>query len=396
MLNVVQFLFPISSLYSLWFILREDLMKRMVSIKNVVIALGLTLSFGVGISQNAKSAWAGYLSDPTLSMTASQGSFSFIVNPSSTSLLPSGPTVYGTATSSFGNTVPSTALILATPSYPTNSVSSPITTISDLSTLTISGTTITSTGSNLLYNSANGGFSSLNPIGSLTEYFNGNTVNTNPNTISSLGTCTAICGTVVSQVFQIQSTGSNNGDLVFTYQFSLSGITPSSNGVSGLNIAPFNSATSVGEGINVNNLVNSSTQPLPGYGVSQTGNYSPLGTNVLLGTSTPNSTENLVDTVTYSSTGGLAEQFTIGTPTGTSGSLALGSGQASPQLFVASNDIFSGLGYITLYGVNGEGAADIPVLIPGTPEPSTLVLFVTGLGLLAFISIRKKQGQPAL
>ena len=340
-------------------------MKTMLALKKAASSFGLVLAVAVGFYGNAKPVWAGYLSTPGLSTSASPGSFAVGVNGTS---FP--PPLYGSNTSSFGNTIPTGAQITGATGI------SPITTISDSTSISVTGTTITSVGPNILYDPTTGrsNGTSLNltavaPALINPYYFNG-----------------VLEGTVESQVFAVTS-GSNAGDLVFTYQFNVAA--NAAQGVLSLTLGSFNSGNTnyvLGEGIAATGIT-TTNDPTSGLGVDQSGTLSLLGTS-LTGTNPSTAKTTLADTVTYGASG-LAETFGI-----TSGAGALGAGEVSPELFVATTATTFNYGSISL--AYGGISGDAGVYVPATPEPSTLILLGTGLGLLSFLAFRKRQSQSVL
>lgn len=183
---------------------------------------------------------------------------------------------------------------------------------------------------------------------------------------------TSSSGQVISSVYKVGSgatmPGAIPGELVFTYQFDVTSLSPSyANGVNEANIALFNDPN--GYSWTLGDGVISDPTDLTGPSLSCTGcTTAKLGS--LYGSTyldTQNGTVNSIDYVD---------------------SLAIGNDKISPIFFVASNAYAYGLGSIAL-GSNGTGG-NVNVFVPDTPEPGTLVLFGTALGLVAFLAVRRR------
>lgn len=338
-------------------------MKKRVVFKQAVIAASIALTVAIGVSANVKAAWAGYLSAPSLSTSASVGAFPFTINTPVN-------TAYATSTSSYGNTIPTASSITSTTGI------SPVSSISDFATLTLGGGgSISSTGANILYDSttgrSNGGNLNLSLIASMTNPYSGSTVN---------GT---LSGNVLSQVFRITS-GSNAGDLVFTYQFNVSSSATLS--ASSATIGNFNMPTTtfaLGEGINATGIT-TTNNATAGTGVSQSGTLALLGTGLSGGVASLNVP--LTANVFFQSNG-YAQSFDYELSSG-----LVAPGDVSAQIFVATTATNITLGSISVAYQGTSGSAD--VYVPGTPEPATLVLFATGLGILTFVTFRKRLNKP--
>lgn len=315
----------------------------------MTIAIGLAVAMTVGAGINAKTALAttgGYLAPSTLSMTSGQFPYTVSGTGSEGSI-----TMYGTSNSSYGLTIPTTSQITTTAGYngPAN-----------ISTITDGGPTVTPPPT--FYDPTT---LDLTQVNSMTTPFS-DTSNTGNVTVT---------GNVMSNVFKVGSgstmLGAVPGELVFTYQFNVTGVTSNDN--SGINYAevsyfnqPNGTFYQLGSGINYN---------------SSTGQYINLGPS-LSGTLTPLTSANLTGQVAYSANG------TVESLNYTSNAY-IGVGFVSPQFFVASNALYYGLGQMTLQGSGTTSVAD--VFVPNTPEPATLVLFGTGLAFLGFIALRRKE-----
>ena len=324
-------------------------MNRM---KKITITAGLALALTVGLGTTAKSAWAGYLAAPTLSTTSSTGSFGFIVSNGANNNIPT-VSGYATAPSTFGNTVPT---ISSLDSFAGSSLTAP--TLTDQT----SGNNIFYSPSGLdlqLVQSMTSGYSILN------------------------GTVT---GDVISNVFKVGSgatmAGAVPGELVFTYQFDVTGASSgplfnNNGGVSSATIGDFNNPNGVTYNLGSGIL----TTPLGPTFAGDTYTNS-TGSQTLL---TENTLQNadFNGKVTFAQNNSISSlEYSLNT-----GSVDLGS--YTPQFFVASNAFYTSMGTIGLGGSAGTDTVD--VYVPGTPEPKTLILFGSGIALLAFMFRRKQE-----
>lgn len=317
--------------------------------KTLAAGLGLVLLAGVAISPGQALATVitpggspGYLSTPTLS-TYSGGPPAPNSFEITTTASPSGSTAnfYVTPTSTFGNT-----FINPGPG---------------ISAVTISNSNPVPT-SDLLY-SVSG--LDLQYVTSQIENW------------SQTG-ATASSGQVISSVYKIGSNptmaGAVTGELVFTYQFDVTSLFPSyANGVNTASIALFNDPNgyiwALGDG------AISDPTDLPSGAPSFT-NCSACTTaslGSLYGSTSLDTANGSVNSINYTD------------------NLAIGNNMISPIFFVASNAFAYETGSIAL-GVNGTGS-NVNVFVPGIPEPGTLVLFGTALGLVAFMVARRRKGQ---
>jgi hypothetical protein len=319
----------------------------MNKVQKVAISAGLALALTVGFGTTAKSAWAGYLTAPTLSTTPLAGGFEFNVNGG-------GTYYYATGNSSYGNTLPTTSAISALSGI------SRVITISD---------GVNSTGGNVpTFFTAPSGLNTT-PVATMT----------NPYSMSSGGT--TVSGDVISNVFKFGATpgisGAHPGELVFTYQFDITGVASLNNtGIYAASIADFNNpngtAFTLGSGINT-------TAIGPSFAGDTYVNGS--GQTVAL-TQTLITPSDLTGNVSFATNGTVSAL-------GYNSNADILLGEYSPQFFVASNAYNFSMGTIgfTGSGLNG-GAA---VFVPGTPEPKTLILFGSGIALLAFMFRRKQE-----
>ena len=329
--------------------------------KKATMAAGLALVLTAGLAVQASPVFAtvisnggspGYLSLPELSTTATDpgtnaGTFSSIAQPVSGS--PS--TVYVTPTSQFGNT-----FISPGPGYST--------------------VTATTTAPQDLYYSTSG--LDLQFVNSITDGF----------TLLGAGGTPTIKGQVVSNVFAVGSTASMNGaipgELVFTYQFSVDSISPSgSTGPTQLTISSFNNPGGTGTWLLGDGVIT---------GTSGSANYTQIAggvTPLCNGSTCANG---------YSGVTQVNGQEGLNTTLGTinyaqyDSTIPVSLNEMSPEFFVATNSFAYSLGSLSLQG-DGGSTLGLPVLVPNVPEPGTLVLFGTALGLTAFMVVRKRRSQ---
>lgn len=319
--------------------------------KKMAIAMGITFALSMGVPGKAH-ATAGYLSSPIQPGSSPNVSALFnSLGPTTTSY-----TLLYTTTSLYGDTLP----LLPPSGAPPGSGS--VTQITESGYP--SGTSIP-----VYYNGSSLVLSQIASTG-IQSWYSTNSNGTKNGLLS---------GNYISQVFQIQSAstmpGATPGDLIFTYQFSVLTDTaqPGTAYVNNTSVADFNEP-------------NSSTLWNLGAGINtdSSGTYTPLGTSL---------------TGTTQETGGFISQgFTYANPVNeTINSLSFQwnpffGGDVSPQVFVASNaQSFTG-GTLTFNGAGfGAGFSPMDVYVPGiTPEPSTLVLLGSALGILCFMAYRKK------
>lgn len=328
-------------------------MKNMKKMKKAGLVAGIALAATVAFSATPKAAHATYLGTPTVSLTqpANPSAFETTVSTSTGSF-----TVWVTPTSTYGDTIPTPAQLSAI------GVTGTIQTIKDA--------TIPSNAP-VFYNP-----SSLN-----LSYVAGIT---DPYTTSG-----GVTGEVQSNVFRVTS-GSGAGDLVFTYQFDVLSTSPPGGAIYSASVAYFNEQLNkttgqgypwiIGDGINVN----SSGTPIVLLGSNETG---------LSGTLAPNQ-GGVISTVSYDSTPSFNNSiYSIAENEPSNGYIY--AGDASPQFFAASNATNYTLGSLSLIDNGGGGifGGSVPVFVPDTPEPGTLVLFGTALGLLAFMVVRNRRSQ---
>jgi hypothetical protein len=198
-----------------------------------------------------------------------------------------------------------------------------------------------------------------------------------------------ITGQVVSNVFAIGNSpsmaGAVPGELVFTYQFSVDSISPNyGSGPNGLSISFFDEPNgtgmwTLGDGVISTATGGGSYTQVPGgltptcNGGACSGGYSSIVS--LFGTEQLNTANGAINSATYNTTA------------------SIGLDQVTPEFFVASNAFYYQLGSLSVASGSGGSAPGVNVFVPGTPEPGTLVLFGTALGLTAFMVVRKRRSQ---
>ncbi|MHB1757656.1 MAG: PEP-CTERM sorting domain-containing protein [Leptospirillum sp.] len=322
-------------------------MNRM---KKITITAGLALALTVGLGTTAKSAWAGYLAAPTLSPTT--GSFGFTVANGANNNTPTA-SGYATAPSTFGNTIPT------------------ISALDSFAGATLTAPTLTdqTTGSNVFYSASGLDLQLVTSMTSAYSILNG-----------------TVTGNVISNVFSIGSgatmPGAVQGELVFTYQFDVTGASSgplfnNNGGVSSATIGDFNNPNGVTYNLGSGVLTSIIGPSFSGDTYTNaSGGQSLLSENSLQNTA-------LNGKVTFAQNNSISSlEYALNT-----GSIDLGS--YTPQFFVASNAFYTSMGTIGLGG--SAGTDTVNVYVPGTPEPKTLILFGSGIALLAFMFRRKQE-----
>ena len=314
-------------------------MKKLKRLKGAGVVAGIALAATIALSATPETARATYLGTPTVSLTKPTSGTYF-----ETTVAASSGTfdVYVTPTSTYGDTIP-------TPQA--------------LNAAGIKGT-IYSIGND----TPNSGPVFYDPASLNTKLLNSIDTSFSGGAANSAG----VQGNILSNVYEVTS-GSGTGDLVFTYQFNVTKVNVSGSGINTGSITffdePLNSATGVGTPWTIGTGINSS----PIYPTLQ-------------GTLT--SLQNLGSEVSFDPTVNNSI-YQIGFASST----YITQGEVSPQLFAASNAPDYTIGSLTLEG-SGAGFAGLPVFVPSnTPEPGTLVLFGTALGLVAFMAVRRRRSQ---
>ena len=345
-------------------------MRKQGKMRKITVATSLALAVVVGAFLGVGSAmatpYAGtYLGPVTVTINPAtpppSPAFPFVISTSNTNYgcLGCTNTAYATINSTYGATAPSSAYLTSVGvlGYPQSISGSQGPTFYDPNANNGLGLTLVAT---------NAG----NPLDSFTNM-----------TVGSV----TYSGSVISNVFQVTNDPGSNGDLVFTYQFEITNATPFGNAnITGFSVGQFNqpgfsTLYTVGAGINYD----STTGSLDAIGPTFSGTITP-----------PISAVN--GTVTYDpgslTFSGLS--YTDNTvPTINSTDTAYNLPYISPQLFVATNATYFGGGTLGFLTSSAGGFGALPVFVPNTPEPSTLVLFATGFGILAFMALRKCQNK---
>lgn len=319
----------------------------MNKVQKVAISAGLALALTVGFGTTAKSAWAGYLGTQNVVSTSTSSSSNLTSNEFQVQYTTTNGSFYQVYTnaSSFGNTLPKP--------LPTSPVGG---TIENFSSSGLPASALFYSASTL----------DLTHVASLLENY------------TATGFTGSYSGQLLSQVFKVGAgstmAGANPGELVFTYQFDVTSATaqegPTQITLSFLNNPAGKGAWLLGGGLNVISTTSGSPILAP---IGQT-----LGSNIGNEFFT-----GLSGGVSVASNGTIIaenDQWSGG---------YYHVGQVSPQIFLASNAYNFSYGSFGLEGNGANGTA--MTFVPGTPEPSTLVLLGSGLALLAFMALRRKE-----
>ena len=331
-------------------------MKKIRGFKKAGSAAGIVLAAVLAFGTTSKAAHAAYLGTDTVSLTSTTGSIPFEVNYTSGGLT-NNATLYYTTKSTYGATIPTPAQINAAGIPGTiNSIS----TIQGVNYIPVT-----------FYNPSSGQTFTLKQIQTITD----------PYTYSGADGA-SFGGDILSNVFQVVG-GSHSGDLVFTYQFnvtsvSVKGTTLASGSVAFFN-EPLNASTGIGYPWTLGDGINGTFTTTSGFTNDAIG--SQLGGTLLA--STAGQSTVTYDTVTNGNNSVESINY-IGAN--------IGLGDVSPQFFVASNATSYSIGSFSFEGTGVSGPGE-PVFVPGTPEPGTLVLFGTALGLVAFMAMRRRRSQ---
>ena len=304
------------------------------------LAAGLSLALLVGFALSpglARATTYGYLGTPEISSSPiNSNSFEATVTNATTG---TGTNVYITPQSGFGNTFVNPGPGIST------------VTISNTSPVPTTDLTYSASGLDLQYVTSESG--SWSQTGA-----------------------TSSSGAYVSSVYSIGSkatmAGAVPGELVFTYQFDVTSLVPSTaNGVSTINLAllndPNGTAWTLGDG------AISDPSDLPNYPALSCAGCTDANLGSIYGSTYLDTTNGSVNSIQYTD------------------NLAIGNNQISPIFFVATNAFGFTQGSMAL-GSDGTGG-NFDVFVPSTPEPGTLVLFGSALGLVAFMMARRRQGQ---
>ena len=344
-------------------------MKKIRGFKKAGSVAGILLAAALTFGTVPKAAHATYLGSETISLTNTAGSTPFSVDTAAYGTV----TMYYSTTSSYGATIPTPAQINAT----LNAAGFASTTINSIGT--ISGDNYVPV---TFYDPSSGQSFTLNQINTITDPFTAGGTNG-----------ASISGNVLSNVFQVVG-GSHNGDLVFSYQFNVTSVSISGTYLDSGSVAFFNEP--------LNGLTGIGTPWVLGDGINatatNTGVINPLNGLPVYNFASDAIGSTLTGAVQFSATG--ASTVTFDSVTNGNNSVEsinylgaqIGAGDVSPQFFVASNATTYTIGSFTFGGV-GAGFPGDPVFVPGTPEPGTLVLFGTALGLVAFMVVRNRRSQ---
>ena len=311
------------------------------------LAAGLSLALLAGLALSPAPAHAttyGYLGTPeTSSSPINSNSFEATVTNATTG---TGTNVYITPQSGFGNT-----FVNPGPGYSA-------VTISNTNAVPAADLSYSVSGLDLQYVTSEGG------------------------SWSQKG-ATSSGGTYVSAVYSIGSkatmSGAVPGELVFTYQFDVTSLAPSyTNGVNSINLAllndPNGTAWALGNQAMLGDGAISDPSALPNYpALNNCSNCTTASLGSIYGSTYLDTGNGSVNEIQYTD------------------NLAIGDNQISPVFFVATNAFGFTQGSMAL-GAGGTGG-DFNVFVPDTPEPGTLVLFGSALGLVAFMMARRRQGQ---
>ena len=331
-------------------------MKKIRGFKKAGSVAGIVLAAALTFGTAPKAAHATYLGTDIVSQTNTVGSIPFTVNYTNGNLT-TNATLYYTTTSTYGATIPTPAQI--------NAAGIPGT-INSISTINSGVNYVPVT----FYNPSSGQSFTLNQIQTITDPFSYTAANG-----ESFG------GNVLSNVFQVVG-GSHNGDLVFTYQFNVTSVGVGSTSLNSGSISFFNEPLNASTGIGYPWILGDGINGTIGIsGFTNDAIGSQLGGNIIASTTGQS-------TVTYDIA-----------PNGNNSVISInylganiGLGDVSPQFFVASNATSYSVGSFAFQGA-GAGGPGQPVFVPGTPEPGTLVLFGTALGLVAFMVVRNRRSQ---
>ena len=329
-------------------------MRKKSTLRTLTVTTGVALALAVSVAAGPGKALAttsGYLSAPDLYTTqVAESTPNTVITSAGTY------TIYDVPTSSFGNTIPSTTQLQQFLSANEPGVPSNVTIDSISQNGVIDYPT---TGLNLqLLNQA------------ITNY---------TSTSFTQGTYS---GEILSNVFRVGAgstmAGVTPGDLVFTYQFDITSATSTANG----NVGPSS------ESVSFYNDPNGYTYTL-GDGITDTSSIQ--GTTISCSTCTeltPQDLSGATGTVLYDT---LNNNGSIETLELLNNTLTLNVGTLTPEIMVASNATNYTMGSLALSGTGS--IADGAVFVPDTPEPGTLVLFGSALGLVAFMMVRRQKGQ---
>ena len=308
--------------------------------RSLAAGLSLALLAGFALSPGlARATTSGYLSAPGItSSSVNETSFEVVLGPSQGSTSPGG-NLYLTPSSYFGNT-----FVNPGPGY--SAVS-----IANTSPIPSGDLSYSASGLDLQYvTSESGSWSQSGATSSSGAYVS---------SVYSIGSKASMAGAVP-------------GELVFTYQFDVTSLSPSyANGVNTISLALLNDPN--GTGWTLGDGAISDPQDLPNYPALSCVGCTAANLGSIYGSTYLDTTNGSVNSIQYTD------------------NLAIGNNQISPIFFVATNAFGFTQGSMSLQS-NGTGS-NFDVFVPSTPEPGTLVLFGSALGLVAFMMARRRQGQ---
>ena len=327
-------------------------MRKKSTLRTLTVTTGVALALAVSVAAGPGKALAttsGYLSATDLYTTQVAGSTANTVTTSAGSF-----TIYDVPTSSFGNTIPSATQLQQFLSANEPGVPSNVT----------------------IYSISENGVTNYPTTGLNLQLLNQAITNYTSTSFTGQGTYS---GEILSNVFRVGAgstlAGVTPGELVFTYQFDITSAS-NTNGYAG----------PTSESVSFYNDPNGYTYTL-GDGITNTSNIA--GTTITCSTCTTLTGAQLAALTGNVSYDAINNNGSIETLDLQNNSVTLPIGTLTPEIMVASNATNYTMGSIALQG-NGN-IADGSVFVPAVPEPGTLVLFGSALGLVAFMMARRRQ-----
>ncbi len=326
-------------------------MRKKSTLRTLTVSAGVALALAVSVAAGPGKALAttsGYLSAPDLYTTNVAGSTLNTVTTSAGTY-----TIYDVPTSSFGNTIPSATqlqqFLSANLGAPTNVT---------------------------IYSISENGITDYPTTGLNLQLLNQAITNYTSTSFTGQGTYS---GEILSNVFKVGAgstmAGVTPGELVFTYQFDITSAS-NTNGYAG----------PTSESVSFYNDPNGYIYTL-GDGITDTSNIA--GTTITCSTCTTLTGAELSPLTGNVSYDAVNNNGSIETLDLQNNTVTLPVGTLTPEIMVASNATNYTMGSIALQG-NGN-IADGAVFVPAVPEPGTLALFGSALGLVAFMMARRRQ-----